>query len=161
VSKPEVAFELARDRLSYQLASADSLQSTVGVLYGVSATLIGIMVAILALKPHLPAWVWAPSVTLVVVYVALTILIAWGWRGKKWEFGPKIREYATSQDDEDRALWRVTATLMEVYDDNGGRYRHRVWLLRAAVASLAIETLALLAVAAAAWSAPSPDAVLP
>jgi hypothetical protein len=156
MSRAEVALGLARDNLGHQISSADSLQATTGVLYGVSTTLVGIMVAIVALKPHLPGWAWVPAAVLLACYVAATAVVVRKWRGQIWYVGVDVHEYVNLRGKDEDALWRVVKTILAAIESNHTLYAKRVWALRAAVVSLALETAALVAVAVAAWVAPPP-----
>ena len=70
---PGLAYDAAKDQLSYQLDAADTLSSTGGVFLGVGSTVAGIAVALLALRPKEPFGAWLLSGVLAVSYLILTV----------------------------------------------------------------------------------------
>src|SRR5688572_9297743 len=88
---PQMFYELARDRHASQAALLNALDNKLSVLLSASSALIGILIAVYALRPDaFDTW---PLVLLSASAAAWLLLSAFAlctiWP-RRWEFGPKL-----------------------------------------------------------------------
>jgi hypothetical protein len=149
---PDVLFELARDKLSVQLASADVVDGKIQTIFGISAGLMGLLAAVLAFKQNaLQNWWVALFSSLGVICFVVIGFSAFGiGRGSDWEFGPELvpGQLARFLGDDRQNKVNAVRSLIKYYDMNLKTYKGRLDHLLFSTRTLAIQTVFLLAVAA-------------
>jgi len=149
---PDVLFELARDKLSIQLASADVVDGKLQMLFGISAGLMGILAAVVGFKQNSlqDGWVQTFAALGVVCFIAIGISTLGRGRGTKWWFGPDLvpGEIARFLGDIRQSKLNAAGSLIKYYDLNQGTYKTRLRRLFLSTRLLATQTVFLLAVAA-------------
>jgi hypothetical protein len=144
---PQLAYDGARDQLAFQLAAVDSIVAKGGVFLGVGSTLMGIGVAVLALKPGFPWAAWLALAGTGVTYITMTVSSVRLFGRENWLDGPNVRELARDLylRSEAEVKWRATLTLLRQRERNQAPYKRRLRMLRLAAWCLVLETMALLA----------------
>lgn len=142
---PQLAYDTARDQLSYQLAAADSIVAKGGTFFAVGSTLVG--VALLALRPGLSWVAWLALTSMALSYTIMTAISVRLFGEEKWWDGPDVRALARDLfvRPDVECKWRATRTLVDHRDGNQGAYKKRLRALRVTGWSLVIETLSLVA----------------
>jgi hypothetical protein len=145
----DLLYELARDQLGVQFSFADTLDSKIGGTFAISTALLGILAAVLALRPsdlH-----DGTSIVLALLGMAcfvVTLLCSVPLlRVPKWKVGPrlepgKIQRFLGEANESRRVAARA---LVESYCKNRKPYEGKVRRLRIGVAVLILQTALLLA----------------
>jgi hypothetical protein len=142
---PTLLTDLARDQLGYLLGSADAAETKTGIFFGVGSTLVGLLVAIVALKPPRTPWSIGCASGAGATYLTLTVFCLWVYRTDKWRLGPDVRllagKWRTRTAEANK--WAVLQTLLMDYTDNTKPYGHKLLRTRVGATLLLAETLAL------------------
>jgi hypothetical protein len=151
---PGIWYELSKDALDRQLSFVDAIDAKVGGLSGSGSALLGILVAVYALKPDM---VKQPQTALLIIssilYGVLALASIATLMKRKWGTGPKVR--ALESDAEERGYtdnqirWKAASTYLDDMERNESWYTLKVWGLRIAVIFLSFETVS---VALGLWS---------
>jgi hypothetical protein len=146
----ELVYDLARANLDAQLSNADAIDAKIGGVVGVSTAFIGILAAVLALKPTAVHDDGARWLALLTIGLFLGIL-ACGFsliRLPSWSVGPglyepgDIRRFLGNVADGRKIAAR---NLVASYSQNKDLYGAKLCRLRVGVAGLILQTIALLA----------------
>jgi hypothetical protein len=145
----DLLYELARDQLTVQFSFADTLDSKLGGTVGISTALLGILAAVLALRPSDlhdgPSIVLALLVGgcfVVTLLCSVQLLDVSHWKlGPKLEPG-KIRRFLGDANESRRVAARA---LIESYCKNEKPYKEKLDRLKIAVAALILQAALLLA----------------
>jgi hypothetical protein len=109
--------DLARDQLGYLLASADAAETKTGIVFGVGSTLLGLLVAIVALRPPSTPWSIGSASAAGATYLTLTVFCLFVYRTDKWRMGPNVRllarKWRTRTAEANK--WAVLQTLLMDY----------------------------------------------
>jgi hypothetical protein len=147
----QLFYELARDRHASQAALLDSLDSKLGVFLSASGALMGILIAVYAIRPD--AFSVAELVVVTGSGCAWITLSVWAlhalWR-QRWRSGPDLQfvfDLHFSEEDQ-RLKWRVANTYWHDYRRNelhaGRKGLALTWITRLFAAQTALLVVALL-----------------
>jgi hypothetical protein len=117
---PGLILDVARDRLARQLATADSLDSRGGVVFAVGSALVGILAAIVVLRP-VPNWESSAALWgAVAAYFALTGTLLFAFWPREWEDGPSEDHVAVEwkNSTNHQAALMVARTLSDARKSN-------------------------------------------
>ena len=152
---PQLAYDQAHDQLANQLAAVDSLAAKGGAFLAVGSTLVGIAVAVIALKPGEHAAAIVVLAIIVLAYLTMTYCTVRIFGERAWRQGPSAVEIATdlrSGTSEIECKWRATRTLLLDRAANQGPYETNLRRTRVTAWMLVAETLALVGLGATiAW----------
>jgi putative flippase GtrA len=143
---PSLLIELARDQLGYQQGAADAAETKAGIFFGVGSTLLGVLVAIVALKPPHTAWSIAAACAVTASYVVLTGASLWAYRTDEWKIGPDIRKVSDVWPKRSLQTNKLAAlqTVLTAYEYNDRTsYRHKMKRAQVTAYALFAETLTL------------------
>ena len=147
-ASPDLMLSIARERLERQLCFLDALDNKLATLFAAGSGLLGILAAILALRPSEAEPVgWA---ALAVAAIAFLVIAYHGIS----QLGPSPFDTGVdvdilwedhSQQDERLLAWETAASYLCFYDNNMAAYSAKLSALRWALKALIIETYALVA----------------
>jgi hypothetical protein len=145
-----VFFDLARDRLSEQLATLDAIDSKIALLFTTSTTLVGILAAVLALRHG-----GFDTVSYILVGVSMFCygVVCWhawrGYRARHWKFGPNLNEvwkaFTDEGDQTDHQLeWSIANDIRLAYVKNSAKVQAKADALDAIAPALLTQTVILI-----------------
>jgi Zn-finger nucleic acid-binding protein len=116
----DVAFELARDAIGFQLDAADGLDAKIATLMAVGSTLFGIAAAILAVKPLGNLTVALVAVSVGIPWVAISLLSVRAYQVVQFDACPDLKKvWSDYKELEVNAIkWKAADTLKDYYDKN-------------------------------------------
>jgi hypothetical protein len=146
---PEMFYGLARDRHAAQAALLDSLDSKLVFLLSGSSALLGILVAVYALRPDafdgsefvLPAASGA-------AWLVLSCFALNAFRASAWRAGPKLAPVFAdqfSEKDDATLKWLVANGLWHAYNNNKPLEDRKSFALKVALALFVSQTVLLVA----------------
>jgi hypothetical protein len=152
---PQLFYELARDRHAAQADVLASLDSKLTFYLSASGGLLGILVAVFALRPD--AFDAAGLVLTIASGLAWLLLTGTALKSLglvRWKAGPKLDEvsesYRTDESDWSRK-WRVAESFQRDYEENKpleeGKACALKWALRLFIAQILLLVLALVLLA--------------
>jgi hypothetical protein len=151
---PGIWYELSKDALDRQLSFADAVDAKLGGFLGSGSALLGILVAVYALKPDAVKQTQTSLLILSsIFYGVLALASLAASMGHRWGTGPKVR--ALESDAQDRGYtdnqirWKAAATYLDDMERNECWYTLKVWGLAVTVIFLVLETVS---VALGLWS---------
>lgn len=123
---PQVFFDLARDQLAGQLEALDALDSKIGLLFSTATTLVGILAAVLALRPGRFGVVeYTAAFLTLVVYAVVCWQTERAYRARDWKAGPNLKQlyrlYKDSSEDDRWFKWQMANQLRLDYESNKGQ----------------------------------------
>jgi hypothetical protein len=145
---PGIAYDVAKDRLATQLAQIDGLDAKLANAVGFGSALVTIMAAFLALKSDdIPRVAVCFLSTAGVAYIALMIVSLWGYRIRRWDFGPELGAvWNTADQYEEHALtWAVAEATMNAYRANKDAVETKGTLAALTVPLLVLESVLIVA----------------
>ena len=144
----DLMLSIARERLERQLSFLDALDNKLATLFAAGSGLLGILAAILALRPsEAEPGGWA---ALAVAGTAFAVIAYHGIS----QLGPRPFDTGVDidilwrdhfQQDERLLAWETAVSYLSYYDQNMPKYSAKLAALRWALKALIIETGALLA----------------
>lgn len=120
-SESTIPYDIAKHRLTGQLAQLDALDAKIAGTLGFASALVAIFAGFLALNgDHLPKGSIAAFSIAVAIYVFLTIVLLKAYFVRDWEGGPKLDEVWTNAGlYEPRILgWWATESFTSCYVNN-------------------------------------------
>lgn len=144
----DLMLSIARERLERQLSFLDALDNKLATLFAAGSGLLGILAAILALRPS-----EAEPGGWVALAVAGTAFAVIAYHGIS-QLGPRPFDTGVDidilwrdhfQQDERLLAWETAVSYLSCYDQNMPKYSAKLAALRWALKALIIETGALLA----------------
>jgi len=144
---PQLMFELARDRLSLQLASVDAADTKLLGLASWSTAGPAVLAAVLALRPQYFHGLEIAALALVVAaYIAEATLAVRALWGKNWRNGPGLlalwNDHFTELSEQE-LRWNVARDLWDYFDQNAPMYRCKMRSIRAVLLLVMLETAGL------------------
>jgi len=143
---PGIWYELSKDALDRQLSFVDAIDAKVGGIFGGGSALLGILVAVYALKPQAVKETQTRFLVLcAVLYGVLALASIAVLMKHRWGTGPKVR--ALEKDalergfTNDQIRWTAASTFLDDMEKNERWYTVKTWGLMVAVTFLAFETL--------------------
>lgn len=142
---PALMIDLVRDQLAFQAAGADAAETKAGIYFAVGSTLLGVLVAVVALNPPATPWAVGCACAVAAWYVVLTVLCLAVYRAEKWQIGPDVRDLAATWGTRSARgnQAAVLQTLLRDYNHNLTPYSHKMIRTRYSAICLAAETLSL------------------
>jgi hypothetical protein len=148
VENYDLLYEMARTQLDAQLSNVDAVDAKTGGVVGISTALVGILAAVLALKPTALQDVgnrWLAGL----VVGGFLVVLACGFsliRIPSWKVGPDLRRgqigrFLGDPLDAKRAAAR---NLIAAYATNQKPYGAKICRLRVGVVALILQTILLL-----------------
>jgi len=145
---PDLMLSIARERLARQLSFLDSLDTKLAALLTGGSTLLGLLAAVLALRPAeagVGGWValaFASLAFAVLAHNAITHLDP-----RRWAIGTDVDLLWGDHFHQDEHLlrWETAMDYLLYYEENEPKYSAKVDAVRRASKALVIETAALLA----------------
>jgi hypothetical protein len=144
-----VFFDLARDRLNEQLETLDAIDSKIALLFSTSTTLVGILAAVLALRPGSFDTVSYILVGVSMLCYGVASWHAWrGYRARVWKYGPNLTEVWRALTDEggltDHQIeWSVANDIRLAYVENSAKVKAKADALDAIARALLTQTVIL------------------
>lgn len=146
---PQLFYELAKDQLSTQLGSIDAVDNKLGLLFSVSSALMGILVAVFAVRG--PAAFHAAEYTIVsisgLVFIATGALTFIAYRGRDWDIGPDLltvwNDLWDSSQDDDLLKWKVANDFRGYYEENVPLEERKTSFLPWVVLGIIVQTATL------------------
>jgi hypothetical protein len=146
----QLFYELAKDRLSMQLEFIDAVDNKLGLLFSGSSALMGILVAIFAIRGvSIPFGVGE----FLIISISGALYIVGGWitydayRPRQWHLGPKLSQVwadlRAEAIDEDQVRWRVARSFWRNYEDNLERQAEKAKRLPLLVFVVILQVAAL------------------
>jgi len=144
----DLMLSIARERLGQQLSSLDALDAKMAQLFVAGSGLLGLLAAILALRPTqagIGGWIalaFAGAAFAVVAYQALKHLDP-----RQFDAGVDVDVLWNDhfRQDEHSLRWETTASYLCYYDQNRPKYVAKVKAVQRAVLAVTIESAALVA----------------
>lgn len=117
---PDLAFELARDAIGFQLDAADGLDAKVATLMAVGSTLVGIAAAILVVKPLEDLTIALLALSVGTPWIAISLLSVRAYRVVQFEACPDLEKVWSDYKllDVKAIKWKAADTLKEYYNKN-------------------------------------------
>jgi hypothetical protein len=144
--QPDIWYELSKDALDRQLSFVDAIDAKVGGFLGSGSALLGILVAVYALKLNAIKQMQTTFlICSVILYGILALASIATLMKREWGTGAKVR--ALESDAEKRGYsnnqirWKAASTFLDDMEKNECWYRFKIWGLRVAVISLFLETV--------------------
>jgi hypothetical protein len=151
---PGIWYELSKDALDRQLSFVDAIDAKVGGLLGSGSALLGILVAVYALKPDaVKETQTALLVVSAILYGILALASIAVLMKHRWRTGPKVRAMESDADERGytdiQIRWKAASTYLDDMEKNECWYTFKIWGFNAAVTCLVLETVS---VALGLWS---------
>jgi len=126
---PQLVYELARDRLSSQLAQVDALDGKIVSFLGLGSGLLGVLAAFVALREDVP-----PERTLALVaaaglvYALLAAVSLSAYSPRRWEVGPNLDQawQYTAQFELPIMYWWAAEAFKDQYARNKSRVQDKI-----------------------------------
>ena len=154
---PQMFYGLARDRHAAQAALLDSLDSKLVFLLSGSSALLGILVAVYALRPDaFDGWEFVLPAASGAAWLVLSCFALNAFRGSAWHGGPKLASVFAdqfSEKDDATLKWFVANDLWHAYNNNKPLEDRKSFALKVALGlfvsqtGLLVASLVLVAVA--------------
>jgi hypothetical protein len=151
---PAIWYELSKDALDRQLSFVDAIDAKVGGLLGSGSALLGILVAVYALKTDAVkqtqiSWLIGASIFYGVLALASFVTLM----RHTWGTGPSVRTLEGDARDrgytDSQIRWKAASTYLDDMERNETWFGVKVWGLRVTVTFLVLETAS---VALGLWS---------
>jgi hypothetical protein len=143
---PSLLIDLARDQLGYQQGAADAAETKVGIYFGVGSTLLGVLVAIVALKPPHTFWTITAACAVTASYVALTVASLSAYWDDEWKLGSDVRKVADlwpKRTPRANQLHTLQTVVSDYEYNKAGPYKSKLFRSRASAYALTAETATL------------------
>jgi hypothetical protein len=144
---PGLYLDLGRDQLGYQLGAADATEAKAGTWFAVGSTLMGLLVALVALKPPKSGMGITLAVLVVVAYLVMTGASMVVFFGSKWGAGPKLNDLLINREEggwtDTETKWVAFKRIRDDFAGNEAPHRMRIFGMRIIAVSLACQTLLL------------------
>jgi hypothetical protein len=88
---PDLMLDVAREALADQLQAIDALDGKLGMVLGIGTALVGLVAAVVALRPHtLTVSGWLAVCFAAGVYLCLLARVVSAMRPQRWDWGPEL-----------------------------------------------------------------------
>jgi len=143
---PQMFYELSRQRHAEQAESLNVLDGKLGLVLSSSSALLGLLIAVYALRPgsfHAPAHVLLAAS--VVAWVVLSVFALHALWHREWKNGPLLQDVFDLHFSEDAAKlqWRVATVYWRDYDQNKLHEKRKVRALNWALSLFVTQTALL------------------
>jgi hypothetical protein len=151
---PQMFYKLARERHAAQASSLDVLDNKLGLLLSTSSALLGILVAVYALRPDsFDAWALALLLASGAAWVVLAALAVHTTWHRSWRGGPDLQtvfDLHLSETDS-KIKWRAANTFWHDYNHNKTHEKRKAralhWAFRLFIGQTVLLVAALALVA--------------
>ena len=150
---PQLIYELAKERLSTQLDSVESLDTKIGMLVSLASALLGIAAAVYALRAATKSGAVPPlthgQIATLVAGTALYLIVAasglWAYFVRGWEGAPDVNSVWSRQTRHNGVAlkWEVANDYIHSCEENASKVRQKVVALRIVFVCVILESLVL------------------
>jgi hypothetical protein len=156
---PQMFYELARDRHATRAASLQALDNKLSFFLSSSSALIGILVAVYALRPNAFHVLGLTFLSIsIAAWALLTIAVLTAYKPRPLKSGPKLPNVFAlhfGEDSDARLKWRVANTFWHDYNNNKKHEDQKALALSVALGLFVTQTVLLLATLLVVAVAPS------
>jgi hypothetical protein len=147
---PQLFLDLTKGRLDAQLSIIDSVDNKLGMLISLGSALMGILVAVFAVRgsQKFGASEYAVLSVSGACYLTVAALTTIGYFGRKWDIGPALDEVwedLYKPGDDDLLKWRLAVDYWHYYRSNGAAQRLKAKVLPWVLGAVILQTLTLAA----------------
>lgn len=148
---PSVMVDLTKDQLDHQLSAVDAVDAKLGTILSTGSTVLGIVAAVLALRPFVSTQPqpfslahWLVLGLTLLTYLILAIVSVIELWDRTWNIGPRPRDVEPDfrhEAPKEKILWGLAARYNADYELNAKRLARKITMLQIGLCALVAESL--------------------
>jgi hypothetical protein len=152
---PQLFYELAKERLAAQLEFVDAVDNKLGILVSIASALMGILVAVVAVRESGSAATGVTTADWCVIGLSIAAYLLVGgmtlraYRSREWDLGPDLDQvwddYWDPKLEDDLVKWNVAEAFWRFYRENKKAQEIKAEYLPRVLALVILQTLTLVA----------------